>query len=502
MSAVLHEPADRPFVALRPAPGAREMVALAFRQRRKMLAALLLAPALATALLLALPPSYRAQSDLLVKTGREYLAQADGDSGLTAPSSTKQEGIQSEIALLTGRAVVDATIRSIGLEKLYPKLASDPPWFRSLDDAAVYKFSKNLSVEPIKLSNVIAVSFNASSPALAKQVLDRLIATYIDKHAQVFSAGRTDSYAEAIARDAAEAQALEQQRTRIKLEGGIYDIAAQRAALISQRVAAQAHGQDAADQQATLTAKLLALGRALPAIPATTHSSSTDRNDEQVHARQTLLDLRASEAAMAARYAPGNPDLQRVRGQIAAVSRNAAGADRVNTQTLPSPLRQQVEAEMVMDRAQLAPLAAEGARYAALAASLDGELHRLEQADLALRTTESRIEALNDTLKLVQARYDQARTQEQMDRARQVSVVQVAPAIAPDRADKPRKPLFLAAGLLLGVLGAGGVAVLAVLTGGVMVTEQGVERLLGLPVLATLPLVPRRGAGTVTLPLG
>ena len=204
---------------------------------------------------------------------------------------------------------------------------------------------------------------------------------------------------------------------------------------------------------------------------------------------------------MAARYAPGNPDLQRVRGQIAAVSQNAAGADRVNMQTSPSPLRQQVEAEMVMDRAQLAPLAAEGARYAALAASLDGELHRLEQADLALRTTESRIEALNDNLKLVQTRYDQARTQEQMDQARQVSVVQVAPAIVPDRADKPKKPLFLAAGLLLGLLGAGGVGVLAVLAGAVVVTEQGVERLLGLPVLATLPLVPRRAAGTVTLPL-
>ncbi len=44
-----------------------------------------------------LPPKYRAQSDLLVKTGREYLAQADGETGLTAPTSTKQEGINSEM---------------------------------------------------------------------------------------------------------------------------------------------------------------------------------------------------------------------------------------------------------------------------------------------------------------------------------------------------------------------------------------------------------------------
>ncbi len=128
---------------------------------------------LAVALLLVLPPKYRAQSDLLVKTGREYLAQADGEPGLTAPTSTKQEGINSEITLLTGRAVVEETIRSIGIETLYPGLAESPPWFESVLDAAVDKFSKDMAAEPVKLSNVIAVSFDAATPAKAKMVLDR-----------------------------------------------------------------------------------------------------------------------------------------------------------------------------------------------------------------------------------------------------------------------------------------------------------------------------------------
>lgn len=485
------------------APGAtslREMAATALRHRGKILAALLLPPLAAIALLLVLPPKYRAQSDLLVKTGREYLAQTDGEAGLTAPASTKQEGINSEIALLTGRAVVEATIRSIGVATLYPGLLDNPPWFESVLDAAVDKFSKDLTAEPIKLSNIIAVSFSAGSPDKARMILDRLVGIYIDKHTEVFSAGRSQSYSDAIERGLAESSRLEQQRTRIKLDNGIYDIAAQRAALISQRVAAEAHLQDVVNSHAMLQGRLDYLTQELPKTPAMLRSTGTDRNEAVDHQRQALVDLHAAEAAMTARYAPGNPDLQRVRGQIAALSPGSAGGDRVNVTTAPSPLAQQMRTEMVMAQAQLAPLATEQVRTAALVASLGAELHRLEQADLDLRLTTSRIDSLNDNLKLEQARFEQARTQEQMDLARQVSVVQVAPAIAPDRPAGPKKPLFLAAGVLLGLLAAGGVVVIAVLTGNTTVTEDGLERLLGLPVLLALPVATAQG-NPATLPL-
>ena len=159
-----------------------------------------------------------------------------------------------------------------------------------------------------------------------------------------------------------------------------------------------------------------------------------------------------------------------------------------------------MKTEIVLGQAQLVPLANEQRRYEALVRNLGDELQRLEMADLELRTTASQIDALNDNLKLVQARYDQARTQEQMDLARQVSVVQVSPAIAPDRIAKPKKAVFIAGGLLLGLLGAGGMAVLAVLASNTVVTEDGLERLLGLPVLVTLP-VARKRAGPVTLTL-
>ena len=105
----------------------------------------------------------------------------------SAPSSTKQEGINSEIALLTSRAVAEASIAAIGLERLYPRLAANPPSSGSLLDAAVTRFGKDLGVEPVKLSNVVSVAFDAESPELAKQVLDAVIRLYIAKHTEVFA---------------------------------------------------------------------------------------------------------------------------------------------------------------------------------------------------------------------------------------------------------------------------------------------------------------------------
>ena len=233
----------------------------------------------------------------------------------------------------------------------------------------------------------------------------------------------------------------------------MYDIASQRSALITQRVAAQAHLLDVSNQAATLTQRLDYLAQALPEIDRTTRSTVTDRNESGDYTQRSLTDLRSAVAALLTRYGPSYPDVQRVQNQIAALERAPPAKDRVNTAVAASALLLQVQGEIVMDHAQLAPLAGETARYEALLVTLDAELQRLEQVDLALRTLGTRIDALTDDLKSEQSHYDQARTQEEMERSQQVSTVQVAPAIAADRANSPKKLVFLAAGVLLGLLG-------------------------------------------------
>ena len=503
MSVTVREPPPRlELPMLRPTIGLHEILTMVFRHRNKLIAALLGPPMLAVALALLMPKVYRAESDILVKTGREYLSPSEDTNSATAPTSTKQEDINSEISLLNSRAVAEATIKAIGLQSLYPRLVEHPPSSMSLMDAAVVAFAADSSVEPVKMSNIIAVTFDAPTPQEAQEVLDTFIKTYIAKHTEVFAGERAEGYENSINTTLGDIDRLEAQRTKIKLDSGIYDIAAQRAALITQRVDAQTHLQDLLSNQATLSNRLTYLMAARSGIPVTVQSTNTDKSDEAVHGREALIDLTQQESSLATRFGVNNPELLSVRGAIAALQRTlgSTNSSRTSIAATPSPLRQQVDQEIVMDNAELAPIATERAHYEALIGELSVELQRLEAADLNLRMTTSRIDILTDDLKALQARYQQARTQEQTELAKQVSVIQIAHAIAPQKPAKPKKIILVGAGIMAGILIASGIALVAVLTNTMMMTEDAAERLLGLPVLVSIPLRGRR-AGALMLEL-
>lgn len=469
---------------------AGEMVAIASKHRWKILGALLLPPVVALALILLLPKAYRAQSDIMVKTGREYMAQGDGESaGFTAPTSTKQEGINSEIAMLTSRGVVEATIAAIGIDTLYPEIVADPPSSGSVLDAAVLRFGRDLSVEPVKLSNVISTAFDAASPAQARHVLDTLVRLYIEKHTEVFAGRRADGYRDSIEKALADVRTLEQRRSALKLDGRLYDAEAQRRAVIQQRVDAQTRLEDARIRTARSAARIKSLNQARDKAPATTVLASTERSDAQSHAAQALIDLRQQESALQVRVGGANPDLQRLQAQVATVKRVAetTGKER-NATTAPSALRQQLQQEAVMAGAELSAAGPEAERLAAFVAACDAELARMERADVVLRDLGLQIDMVTQNLKAMQGRYEQARADEQTDIARQVSVIQIAAASGSQQPVAPRKLVFAAAGLMLGVLLAGIVTLVAIITSKSALTAAAAERRVGLPVLAEVPV--------------
>ena len=482
----------------RPGPGTlREVLTIAFRHRFKVMAPLLAGPVVGVALALFLPPTFRAESDILVRSGREYLPQSDGGGSVGAPATTKQEDITSEIIILKSRGVAETTINAIGLPALFPDIAEHPPTNMSPMDAAVEAFGRALAVEPVKLSSIIAVAYDAPSTAQARDVVDRLIAAYVAKHAEVFAGSRTEGYKDAASRIRAELDRMEARLSRLKLDAGVYDLPAQRAALINARQDAENRLDEASSRQAVLRQRLLYLQSQRPRFANSLQSTSTDRDTVSVHAHQALTELRQTEAALATRLGDDNPELRQVRAQIAAISAaaSAMAGSRTNVATAPSPLAQSLDNEIIMNTAELLPLDGVIARDRAIRDDRTAELRRFEAADEALRTTAALIGALTDSYAAAQARFEQARTAEQTELARQVSVVPIAPAVASERPVKPRRLLYAAGGMLTGMLLAGAVAVFSVLTDRTLATEDAAERLVGLPVLANLPMTPRRTWG-------
>ncbi len=495
------DPGAQPATAGRPPLAAiplREALAVVCARARLLLLAFVLPPLIAAALIVLLPPTYRAQTTLMVKSGREYLTEGTMDGMQGGPTITKLEEINSEMELLRDRAVVEETINRIGLASLYPGILENPPWRGGPMDAAVKKFNANLGISLVKMSNVLDVTFDyPDDREMATTVLDTYIAVYLQRHAAVFASGRAGSFLTSIEQDTADLRRLEQEQARLKLDSRIYDIGPQRATLLGQRAEAAAHLRATNDRGETLQRRIAFLAAARERIPATLSSSEAAPNEEVVQANQALTGLRQSEGALLARHPAEHPEVGRVREQIAAVQRRLGElrATSVKTSSAPAPLAQQLAQELVMDRAELTPLAGEAARYQALLGGYDEELQRLEQADTGVRIMQTRIDALADNLKSIRAQYDIARTQEEMDQRRLASVVPVAPALTPLKPAQPQPLLFAAGGLLLGAFAAGGLAALAVVTNPVFLTAEAVTAQSGLPVLATVALLTGAGRG-------
>ena len=143
-----------------------DILGLAFKWKFLLLAAFLTPLAASIVLIFVMPPTYRAQTSLVVGTGPEYLAQGDGNAAMTAPTSTKQEFINTEIELLNSLAVAKSTIEHVGVENIYPDILKSPPKSGTALDAAVEAFKSSIHVDLVKLSNLINVSFRPQKPAI------------------------------------------------------------------------------------------------------------------------------------------------------------------------------------------------------------------------------------------------------------------------------------------------------------------------------------------------
>jgi uncharacterized protein involved in exopolysaccharide biosynthesis len=71
------------------------------------------------------------------------------------------------------------------VDVLYPSLAIDPPRMLTPLEAAIHTFEKNLSVEGIKKSTVIEISFQHKDPRRAAKAVNLLVDLLKEKHLQV-----------------------------------------------------------------------------------------------------------------------------------------------------------------------------------------------------------------------------------------------------------------------------------------------------------------------------
>src|SRR5450830_1575727 len=154
---------------------------------------------LAGVIVFALTPIYRGSTTVLIEANKNKVVSIeDVYSGITQ----NREYFQTQVEIIKSREVAIRTIETLKLwdypefdprnkekgllQELLEKMGfsdtTEPKeWSTTaLADAVFVKFNKQLSIEPVRLSQLAKVSFESSSPALAALVANTVANTYIE----------------------------------------------------------------------------------------------------------------------------------------------------------------------------------------------------------------------------------------------------------------------------------------------------------------------------------
>ena len=470
---------------------AREIISLLFRERIAVLIALVIPVLLAVGGYLAAAPTYTATSKLLLGSTQKSDNKADvGQQNANAPFVTKQEVVNSEIEILTSRDLARATIEDVGLGELYPAL-DDTASPDIAAERAIERFSRDLTVKPVKNSDIIEVSFDASSPSLAQTVLRQLIERYQQKHIEVYSRSLSGFLDTQVAGFEHNLRLLENEIAELKTAKNVFQLTDERRQLLDSRTTLAQTISQLRSRSAELAGRLEQLRRMLRETPETIQIySESEQSDALERARSQLLDLELQETQLSARFADGNRNVQNVRAQIEILKdyvkqqeKRFAGRVRVGR----NPLYDEIKAEITRAEAEVKPGLLRADALEQDVEGMEERLRTLTDAERILAGLERERDSIEASLRIYRQRQADARILENLDRQKIVSISMIQEPTGNRRPTSPKPMFYLGGGVV------GGIGLVIMLIGvlfafrNTYIAPEGVESSTSIPVLISLP---------------
>ena len=474
---------------------ARDVIAIGFRQRRLIFKTFLSIFGLAVLLGLVLPAKYVAEMKLLVRHERaEPVVSAEPQSSAPSQTEVSEAELQSEAELIRSKDILAKVIVACNLQGL----AGRSFWHRKEDTAdrriarAVVNLENNLTVEPIKLTNMISVSYKSKDPQMAAKVLHSLAGLYLEKHLAVHRAAgqfeffhqQSEQYRKALAAD-------EEKLTSFTQQQGVVSPALEKEIGVRKLAEFQAESQESHATVAGLRQKIRTLESELSTLPKreTTAVRTSDNPQLMQTLKSKLLDLELQRTELLSKFAPTYRPVQDVEHQItqAKAAINAAEQAPLRDETTDrDPTYEALRSDLAKAKTDLAATEARATATSTLIADYRKQNQNLDRAEVLhqdmLRTVKNDEE--NYTLYLQKA--EEARISDALDRQRFSNVVVAEPATVPYTAHSH----FLLVTLVGAVLAALVSVILAFLADRwdpSFRTPAEVEAFLGSPVIAALP---------------
>jgi uncharacterized protein involved in exopolysaccharide biosynthesis len=478
----------------------REVLSILFKEWKKLAIVFFGLMLLVTGYSLTLTPYYEASTRLLVKSGREFQVRSDPNQPVASvPSTTKQETVNSEIQILTSRDLVEAVIRKIGPERLYPSAVGWFGWLRSraaADDPkvmeqAIKNFYDNFKAAPVELADVIDVTYRNPSHDLAVQALNTLVDLYQKKHAEMFSDPRYKFLEQQTRQYETQLDAITRKVTDIRNSKSLFDVDAQRAKLLDDHASINSILQQLRSQSVDAHHRIEFLEARLKTTP-TLVAGGSSQADVVEQAKARLLDLAVRAQQLRERYVGDVKPLQDAEQEMARVKQFIGGAGSKNWSTRNTAY-DDLTVALNHALADAAPLDQEIQLRTQQLAAIDERLRNLENGAKALDDATRERRTLEELVHTYRARYEEARMSENLDKSNVISVSVLQKPMAPTKVAGPHHLPYVLGGILLGLVGSCGLLIYLLVFRETLITVESVERIVGVPVLASVPDVRTPG---------
>ncbi|MBN3872990.1 polysaccharide biosynthesis tyrosine autokinase [Nostoc sp. JL33] len=401
-----------------------------------------------------LKPSYKAEASLMIKTNRSSsLTGLTQDIGRLEALNVNDNPLETQVRIVGSNPVIEKTINSLKLKDSKGKQLSIPD------------LAKQLKIEGIKGTDVVQLSYKGSNPELAAKIVNQVIDSYIDLN---IKANQNEALT-----------AKEVLVTEVPKAEEIVRRAESKLRLFKEKNKVVVLGQEATAAVDTISKLGNQISQGLAQLDDVKGRLEQLRTEAQVDSQQgviaselsqapgvqkVLAQLQETESLLAlerTRFEPGHPTIINLEEKVVALNSllkertgQVAGTAQITPGSLQvGQLRQSLIADITRAQAervglerQIATLMRQQDAYIKRA----NNLPRLEQSQRELERKLQAAQTTYETLLKKRQEIDIAQNQK-IPNARVISY-----ALIPDKAEGPRKILFIVGGggvgLFLGII--------------------------------------------------
>ncbi len=316
--------ADAGYVPARPRLSFADIILQLWRAKWLMM--LVGLPIFALGLLVAfqMPKSYESRSALYVTSGDEVRSS----SILSDPSFDQgpglQEVIQGELQILQTRLVAERTLSRFPMQRIYPELATakdkaiskaGPEQADAIEfeffQKGVDAFGKSFWANASPNSNIIAVGLKHEDPQVASELLNAMMATYLNRRAELFGSRPVDQLRAERKRFESELLLAEDEIRSFLRENQIRDFASERSTAQGLFTAISSQLSTVQARSSALEGQLSRTRTQLAATPAEQDLYVEDSSSQRLRE----LEIERNQALV--NYTPDSRRVQAIDRQIA-----------------------------------------------------------------------------------------------------------------------------------------------------------------------------------------